>query len=42
MYLRTYLTHLQRATAEGAPVKSYFEWSAQPEPRRGFRLSGMS
>ena len=28
MYLRHYLTQLQRATADGVPVKGYFEWSA--------------
>jgi beta-glucosidase len=27
MYLRNYLTQLQRATAEGIPVKGYFLWS---------------
>ena len=27
MYLRNYLTQLQRATAEGLPVKGYFCWS---------------
>lgn len=27
MYLRNYLTHLQRATSEGIPVKGYFLWS---------------
>lgn len=27
MYLKNYLTHLQRATAEGVPVKGYFCWS---------------
>jgi beta-glucosidase len=27
MYLRNYLTHLQRATAEGVPVSGYFLWS---------------
>jgi beta-glucosidase len=27
MYLRNYLTQLQRATAEGVPVKGYFLWS---------------
>jgi beta-glucosidase len=27
MFLRSYLTQLQRATAEGVPVKSYFQWS---------------
>ncbi len=27
MYLRNYLTHLQRATAEGVPVLGYFLWS---------------
>jgi beta-glucosidase len=28
MYLRNCLTHLQRATADGVPVKGYFLWSA--------------
>jgi beta-glucosidase len=28
MFMRTYLTQLQRATAEGVPVKGYFYWSA--------------
>jgi beta-glucosidase len=27
MFLRNYLTHLQRAVAEGYPVKAYFLWS---------------
>lgn len=27
MFLRNYLSHLQRATAEGYPVKGYFAWS---------------
>ena len=27
MYLRNYLTHLQRAVSEGVPVKGYFLWS---------------
>lgn len=27
MYLRAYLTQLQRATAEGIPVRGYFHWS---------------
>jgi beta-glucosidase len=27
MYLRNYLTQLRRATAEGVPVKGYFQWS---------------
>jgi len=27
MYLRNYLTQLQRATADGVPVKGYFLWS---------------
>ena len=27
MYLRNYLTHLQRATSEGLPVRGYFLWS---------------
>ncbi len=27
MFLRNYLTHLQRATSEGYPVKGYFLWS---------------
>jgi len=29
MFLRAYLTQLQRATADGVPVKGYFLWSAQ-------------
>ena len=27
MFLRNHLMHLQRATAEGVPVKGYFHWS---------------
>jgi beta-glucosidase len=27
MYLRNYLTHLNRATSEGVPVQGYFVWS---------------
>jgi beta-glucosidase len=27
MFLRNHLTHLRRATAEGAPVRGYFAWS---------------
>lgn len=27
MYLRSYLTHLQRATNDGVPVRGYFLWS---------------
>jgi beta-glucosidase len=27
MYFRNYLTQLQRAVAEGVPVKGYFLWS---------------
>ena len=27
MFMRNYLTQLQRATAEGIPVKAYFHWS---------------
>ena len=27
MYLRNYLSQLQRATSEGVPVKGYFLWS---------------
>jgi beta-glucosidase len=27
MFLRSYLTQLQRATAEGVPVRGYFLWS---------------
>jgi beta-glucosidase len=27
MYLRNYLSQLQRATADGIPVKGYFLWS---------------
>lgn len=29
MFLRAYLTELQRATADGVPVSGYFLWSAQ-------------
>jgi beta-glucosidase len=28
MFTRAYLTQLQRATAEGVPVRGYFYWSA--------------
>jgi len=28
MFLRSYLTQLQRATAEGIPVRGYFHWSS--------------
>jgi len=28
MFLRNYLTQLQRATAEGVPVRGYFQWSS--------------
>jgi beta-glucosidase len=28
MFLRDYLTQLQRATAEGMPVRGYFHWSS--------------
>src|SRR5262249_51425845 len=27
MYMRSYLTQLERAIAEGVPVKGYFHWS---------------
>jgi beta-glucosidase len=27
MFLRACLTQLQRATADGVPVKGYFQWS---------------
>ena len=27
MFLRAYLTQLHRATADGVPVKGYFQWS---------------
>src|SRR5215813_12307929 len=27
VFLRSYLTQLQRATADGVPVKGYFQWS---------------
>ena len=27
MFLRSYLTQLQRATSEGVPVRGYFHWS---------------
>ena len=36
MYLRNYLTHLQRATAEGVPVSGLFP----VEPARQFRMGG--
>jgi beta-glucosidase len=29
MFLRACLSNLQRATAEGAPVRGYFQWSSQ-------------
>jgi beta-glucosidase len=29
MFLRAFLTQLQRATSEGVPVDGYFLWSAQ-------------
>ena len=29
MFMRAYLSQLQRATAEGVPVEGYFHWSAQ-------------
>jgi len=29
MFMRAYLTQLQRATADGIPVHGYFHWSAQ-------------
>jgi beta-glucosidase len=29
MFLRAFLDQLQRATADGVPVKGYFHWSAQ-------------
>jgi beta-glucosidase len=28
MFLRGYLTQLQRATSEGVPVRGYFHWSS--------------
>ena len=28
MFVRAYLTQLQRATADGVPVKGYFYWSS--------------
>src|SRR5262245_23767687 len=38
VFLRAYLTQLQRATAEGVPVKGYFHWSTMDnlEWTRGF------
>jgi beta-glucosidase len=27
MFLRAYLAQLQRATADGVPIKGYFQWS---------------
>ena len=32
MFMRAFLTQLQRATAEGVPVNGYFYWSAM-DPR---------
>jgi beta-glucosidase len=31
MYLRNYLTQLQRATADGVPVNGYFQWSTMDD-----------
>ena len=28
MFLRNYLTQLQRATSDGVPVRGYFQWSS--------------
>ena len=33
MFLRDYLTQLQRATADGVPVKGYFHWSTDGQLR---------
>jgi beta-glucosidase len=36
MFLRSYLTQLQRATSEGVPVRGYFLWS----PMDNFEWAG--
>jgi beta-glucosidase len=40
MFLRSYLTQLQRATAEGVPVKGYFQWSTMDNFEWNAGLSG--
>jgi beta-glucosidase len=40
MFLRAYLTQLQRATAEGVPVKGYFQWSTMDNFEWNAGLSG--
>ena len=40
MFLRAYLTQLQRATAEGVPVKGYFQWSTTDNFEWNAGLSG--
>jgi beta-glucosidase len=40
MFLRAHLTQLQRATAEGVPVKGYFQWSTMDNFEWNAGLSG--
>jgi beta-glucosidase/6-phospho-beta-glucosidase/beta-galactosidase len=40
MFLRAYLTQLQRANAEGVPVKGYFQWSTMDNVEWNAGLSG--
>ena len=40
MFLRAYLEQLQRATAEGVPVKGYFQWSTMDNFEWNAGLSG--
>jgi beta-glucosidase len=40
MFLRAYLTQMQRATAEGVPVKGYFQWSTMDNFEWNAGLSG--
>ena len=40
MFLRAYLTQLQRATADGVPVKGYFQWSMMDNFEWNAGLSG--
>jgi beta-glucosidase len=40
MFLRAYLTQLQRATAEGVPVGGYFQWSTMDNFEWNAGLSG--
>jgi beta-glucosidase len=40
MFLRSYLTQLQRATTEGVPVKGYFQWTVMDNFEWNAGLSG--